>query len=52
MITEQNYPAFKARYLKAVETHEEVFQFESQDVLTAYARHLCEYVDGSAKCGL
>lgn len=44
-ITDDNYPAFKAAYEKAVVNGEELFWFENQQVFTDYARYVVQYVE-------
>jgi hypothetical protein len=49
MITEHNYKQFKKSYLDAVKNKETVFYFDGQQVLTDYAKYVCEYVDSEAR---
>jgi len=44
-VTEQNYPEFKKTYKKAADKKLESFMFQSNEVLTGYAKYLCEYVE-------
>lgn len=44
-ISKENYPAFKKAYQKALKEGKDQFVFEGQDVLTAYAKYVCEYMD-------
>lgn len=48
-ITKENIKAFKAAYNKAVKAELEVFIFEGQEVLTAYAKYVIEYFDTLTK---
>jgi hypothetical protein len=44
-VTRENYPEFKKLYEKARDTNAESFWFKGQEILTQYAKYLCEYVD-------
>lgn len=44
-ITSKNIDKFRTLYLKAKAKKQEVFIFESQDVLVQYAKYVLEYYD-------
>lgn len=44
-VTEDNYFRFKNLFVTAQTDGKLVFEFEGQQVLTAYAKYVCEYVD-------
>jgi len=48
-ITEQNYPAFKRLYEKALKEGKEIFIFEGQEILVSYAKYVVEYVEMTRK---
>jgi len=44
-ITQKNYKTLKKLYEKAVANGDEQFVWEGQDVLTAYAKYLLQYIE-------
>jgi hypothetical protein len=46
IITDDNYFEFKNLYVTAHEKGALTFEFEGQQILTAYAKYVCEFVDG------
>lgn len=45
-ITPDNYKKFKTAYKTACAENRDRFTFDGAVVLTAYAKYLCEYIDG------
>ena len=48
-ITKGNYTQFKAQYKLAVQHKVDTFNFFGHDVLTMYAKYLCDYIDSMMK---
>jgi len=45
-VTDRNYPEFKKSYTTALNSKRLTFDFEGQEILTAYAKYVCQFVDG------
>lgn len=44
-ITEENFPAFRGAYRKALEEQKQVFIFEGNEVYTPFAKYVVEYFE-------
>ncbi|MBW1812632.1 MAG: hypothetical protein JRJ39_02850 [Deltaproteobacteria bacterium] len=48
-INEKNFDAFEEMYIFAAKEKQITFNFKGQEILTSYAKYVCEYVNARAK---
>lgn len=48
-VTQENFESFNNLYEKAVREKKESFEFEGQEILTAYAKYVIEFLTTKTK---